>query len=307
MENLSKEKLIHCETNARLHEISNCSPPINPMLSIFAYNELTSNVLGSARFTGNFYMICLLKVMSGYVAYGKTRYDHYCGSMMFMKPRQIIEFKNVQFAEKSFIILVHEDYLSGHGLHEQIRKYAYFDYEINEAVSLSLLEEKVIWDSFSKISAEYDGDQDELSTEIILSHLSSILQYSDRFYRRQFVDRSVNNSLSTTRKFHQALKDYFKTGQQQIQGLPSVNHLAGDLFISTRYLSEVLKQETGKNALEHIHIYLIAEAKNQLLGSDNNVSGIAYQLGFDSPSYFTRLFKKVAGVTPMQYKEHYTV
>jgi len=306
MENFNTEELIHCKTNAQLHEINRYTPPIHPMLSLLAYNELTDDTLRAARFTGNFYVICLLKVMSGYVLYGKTKYDHCSGSMMFMKPRQIIEFNNVKFAENSFVILVHEDYLSGHWLQEQIRKYSYFDYEINEAVHTCPPEEKIIWDLYEKIRVEYQGNQDELSTEIILSHLNSILKYSDRFYKRQFADRRVNTSSSTTRKFHDALKDYFKTGQQQIQGLPSVNYLAGDLFISTRYLSEVLKQETGKNALEHIHIYLIAEAKNQLLGSDSNVSGIAYQLGFKSPSYFTRLFKKVAGITPMQYKEHYT-
>jgi AraC family transcriptional activator of pobA len=300
------EKITHYKTISQLHEKSGYPPPAHPLLSLMTCKELMSYSLGESRFTGDFYMIALKKIKSGYVLYGKTKYDHANGSMVFMKPRQIIEVSNVQFAEKGFVIFVHEDYLSGHSLHDQIKKYGYFDYEINEALHVSPSEEKIIWDLYDKIRSEYDGSQDELSREIILSHIDSILKYSDRFYKRQFTDRSTNVSTGTVKKFQDVLEHYFQTGQHQTQGLPTVNHLAGDLFLSTRYLSDVLKQETGKNALEHIHLYLITEAKNQLLSSDDNVSGIAYQLGFESPSYFTRLFKKVVGLTPVQYKEQYT-
>ena len=134
-------------------------------------------------------MIALKKIMSGYVLYGKTKYDHHNGSMVFMKPRQIIEVSNVQFAEKGFVIFVHEDYFSGHSLHEQIKKYGYFDYEINEALHVSQAEEKTLWDLYDKIRSEYEGSQDELSREIILSHIDSILKYSDRFYKRQFLPK----------------------------------------------------------------------------------------------------------------------
>ncbi|QRR00041.1 helix-turn-helix domain-containing protein [Dyadobacter sandarakinus] len=300
------EKITHYKTISQLHEKSGYPAPAHPLLSLMTCKELMSYSLGESRFTGDFYMIALKKIKSGYVLYGKTRYDHDNGSMVFMKPRQIIEVSNVQFAEKGFVIFVHEDYLAGHSLYEQIRKYGYFEYEINEALHVSPAEEMVIWDLYDKIRAEYDGDPDELSRDIILSHIDSILKYSDRFYKRQFTDRSANVSTTTVKKFQEVLKHYFDTGQHKKQGLPTVNSLAGNMFLSTRYLSDVLKQQTGKNAMEHIHLYLIGEAKNQLLSSDDNVSGIAYQLGFESPSYFTRLFKKVVGVTPGQYKEQFT-
>lgn len=138
-----------------------------------------------------------------------------------------------------------------------------------------------------------------------MSHIDSILKYSDCFYKRQFIDRRTNVSAGTVKKFQDVLKKYFEIGRHQAQGLPTVNHLAGDLLLSTRYLSDVLKQETGKNALEHIHLYLITEAKNRLLSSNDNVAGIAYQLGFESPSYFSRLFKKLVGMTPVQFKEQH--
>lgn len=299
------DRITHYKTISELHRTSGFPPPEHPLLSLMTCKELMTYSVGESRFTSDFYMIALKKIKSGYVLYGKTKYDHDNGSMVFVKPRQIIEVSNVQFADKGFLIFFHEEYLTGHRLHDQIRKYGYFEYEINEALHLSPSEEKIMWDAYEKIRTEYDNNQDEFSREIILSHIDSILTYSERFYKRQFINRSTNLSGTTMRKFHETLNRYVENGQLQKQGLPSVHQLADELALSPRYLSDVLKMETGKTALEHIHIYLVDEAKNRLLSSDHNIAEIAYQLGFENPPYFTRLFKKMVGLTPMQYKEQH--
>lgn len=296
------DRITHYKTISELHRKSGFPPPEHPLLSLMTCKELMTYSVGEARFRSDFYMIALKKIKSGYVLYGKTKYDHDNGSMVFVKPRQIIEVSNVQFAEKGFLIFIHEDYLMGHRLHDQIRKYGYFEYETNEALHLSPSEEKIMWDSYEKIRTEYDNNQDEFSRAIILTHIDSILTYSERFYKRQFVNRSHNVSGTMIRKFHETLNRYVAGGQLQRQGLPSVHHLADELYLSPRYLSDVLKLETGKTALEHIHLYLVDEAKNRLLSSEDNVAEIAYQLGFENPPYFTRLFKKMVGITPVQYK-----
>jgi len=297
------EKINHYKSITELHEKSGFEMPKHPLLSLMTCKELMTYSVGEDKFTGDFYMVALKKIKSGYVLYGKTKYDHSNGSTVFMKPRQIIEVSNVQFAEKGFVMFLHEDYLSGHPLFEQIKKYGYFEYEINEALHLSPSEELIMWELYDKIRAEYDENSDEFSREIILSHIDSILKYSDRFYKRQFIDRSLNVSGTMVKKFQKVVDDYFEKDVHLKEGLPTVNYLAGKLSVSNRYLSDVLRQETGKTALEHIHIYLIKEAKNLLLSSENNVSGIAYDLGFESPSYFTRLFKKIVGMTPIQYRD----
>lgn len=297
------EKINHYKSITELHEKSGFETPKHPLLSLMTCQELMTYSVGEDKFTGDFYMVALKKIKSGYVLYGKTKYDHINGSTVFMKPRQIIEVSNVQFAEKGFVMFFHEDYLSGHPLFEQIKKYGYFEYEINEALHLSPAEELIMWELYDKTRKEYDENLDEFSREIILSHIDSILKYSDRFYKRQFIDRSLNISGTMVKKFQKVVDAYFEKDLHLKEGLPTVNYLAGKLSVSTRYLSDVLRQETGKTALEHIHIYLIKEAKNLLLSSENNVAGIAYDLGFESPSYFTRLFKKVVGVTPVQYRD----
>ncbi|MEA5429137.1 helix-turn-helix domain-containing protein [Arcicella lustrica] len=292
----------HYKTISELHQTSGYPLPEHPMMSLLTCQELTTCSWGGNKFTGDFYMISFKKIKSGTFSYGKTKYDHDNGSMSFVKPRQVVEINNVALSEKSFVIFIHEDYLLGHRLHNEIKEYHYFDYEANEALHLSPSEEQTIWELYHKIDAEYKNNQDEFSKEIILTHFDSILKYAQRFYKRQFITRTTLSGTMVS-KFNKVLNHYFESGQLQVEGLPTVTSMAAQLNTSARYLSDLLKQETGKTALDHIHIYLIDEAKNLLLSSDNTIAETAFQLGFENPPYFTRLFKKVVGITPVQFKD----
>ncbi|MCU7371017.1 helix-turn-helix domain-containing protein [Paucibacter sp. O1-1] len=249
-------------------------------------------------------MIALKKMKSGVIVYGRTRYDADSGSMYFTKPRQAIEMRDLELEEDGFAIYIHEDYLNGHPLHSEIQNYNYFDYETNEALHLSPKEEQILWDLYGKIETEYNNNQDEYSREIILAHIDSILKYSQRFYKRQFINRAEISGKVVSR-FNHSLSEYFQSGLMTKQGLPTVKFMADQLNTSSRYLSDLLKQETGKTAIELIHYFLISEAKNLLKGADINVAEIAYTLGFENLPYFSRLFKKETGVSPVQFKKQY--
>jgi len=289
----------HFSSLADLHRFNGLPMPENPLFSVYRCPKKTS--LGEKPFTSDFYIIGFKKLQSGVIMYGRTKYDHDNGCMLFAKPRQIMEFKNLEYHEDSFIVFIHEDFLNGHFLHNEINKYAFFDYEANEALHLSPREEQIMWDLFFKINAEYQTNNDEYSRNIMLSHVDSMLKYSQRFYKRQFINRTELSG-NTISKFNDVLAAYFKNGFTG--GLPNVATLASQLNLSPRYLSDLLKQETGKTAIELIHIYLINEAKNRLRNDDQRVSEIAYALGFEDLSYFSRLFKKETGVTPNQFKKH---
>lgn len=291
----------HYKTITELHERSGYPLPEHPMISLLTCQELSTCSWGNSKFTADFYMIALKKIKSGTFLYGKTKYDHDNGSMSFVKPRQVLEINNVELSEKAFVIYVHEDYLLGHPMHDEIKKYGYFDYEINEALHLSPSEELIMWELYEKIGVEYRNNQDEFSKDIILAHFDSILKYAQRFYKRQFINRTQLSG-GTVSRFQKILRMYFESGKIQQFGLPSVHAIAGELHTSARYLSDLLKQETGKTALEHIHIFLIDEAKNLLLGTDKTVAETAYQLGFENPPYFSRLFKKEVGLTPVEFR-----
>jgi AraC-like DNA-binding protein len=236
-------------------------------------------------------MISLKKIKAGNFLYGKTRYDHDAGSLSFVKPRQVMEINDIELTEKAFVLFIHEDYLLGHPLHAEIKKYGYFDYEANEALHLAPREEQIMWDLYHQIDLEYRNNQDEYSKDIILTHLDSVLKYSQRFYKRQFLNRSVLSG-TTASRFTDLLTAYFERGLLQQEGLPTVKYLADKLHTSPRYLTDLLKQETGKTALDHIHLFLLGEAKNLLISTDNTIAQTAYQLGFENPPYFSRLFKK---------------
>ncbi|HVU99530.1 MAG TPA: helix-turn-helix domain-containing protein [Puia sp.] len=275
-------------------------PPEHPLLAAVRCHHACSS--GDRRFTSDCYMIGFKKLKSGVIRYGRTKYDHENGSLSFVRPRQMVEFVDLEFEEDAFLIFFHEDYLLGHPLHSQIKKYGFFDYEANEALHLSPSEEKTMWELYFKIQAESVANTDEYSRDIILSHLDSILKYAQRFYKRQFIHRAPLTSY-TVSKFNETLSGYFEKGLVETQGLPTVNHLASSLNLSPRYLSDLLKEETGKTAIELIHIFLIGEAKNLLNTPDLSISEAAYRLGFGNLPYFSRLFKKEVGLSPNQYRK----
>ena len=291
----------HFKSISELHRANGYPSPENPMISLISCNPANACSITNSAFTTDFYMIGFKKLKSGVMLYGRTKYDHDSGSMSFVKPRQVIELRNIELEEDGFLLFVHEDFLNGHVLHSEIKKYGYFEYESNEALHLSPKEEQIIWELYRKIETEYHNNQDEYSREIILTHIDSILKYSQRFYKRQFINR---NTLSgkVVSKFNERLSSYFEKGKLQEDGLPTVKFMASELHLSARYLSDLLKQETGKTALELIHLYVISEAKNLIIEGERSISEIAFRLGFENPPYFSRLFKKEVGLSPKEFK-----
>lgn len=291
----------HFKTISEMTAANNLPLPEHPMLGLLRINREIK--INNEAYTTDFYMVGLKKVKAGYVLYGRTKFDHQKGSMIFTKPRQVIEMRNLQFEEDGYILLVHEDFFNGHSLHEDIQHYSFFDYETNEALHLAPKEEKIIWNIFFTIEQEYNNNEDEFSKEIILAGINSMLKYAERFYKRQFINRKQLSGKTVT-EFSKILQQYINDGSLE-NGLPSVMDLAKRLHVSSRYLTDLLKVETGKTAIELIHIAIIGEAKNRLIKKDKTISEIAFDLGFENMSYFSRLFKKETGMLPTAFKNQF--
>ncbi|MFC3559513.1 helix-turn-helix domain-containing protein [Pedobacter jamesrossensis] len=291
----------HYKSLSGLYRENGFPPPEHPLISLYQCKRTC--LLGNREFTGDFYIIGFKKLKSGIIKYGRTRYDHECGSMLFIRPRQVIEMSELELEEAGFLIFFHEDFLVGHPLHEEIKNYHFFEYETNEALHLSPKEEQMVWELYRILENEYHNNPDEFSRELMLANVDSMLKYAKRFYKRQFVNREALAGKMVTR-FRDELNLYFSNGSLQTKGLPSVHNIAEMLNISPRYLSDLLKQECGKTALELIHIQLILEAKNRLKRSERqSVAEIAYSLGFENLPYFSRLFKREAGLSPVQFRK----
>jgi hypothetical protein len=174
----------HFKTITELHEAQGYPLPEHPLLGL-KHLKKTSNPLNATEVDFDFYFICYKKLQTGNIYYGKTKYDHDCGFMYFMKPNQVIAMHDVKLKGKGFSIEIHEDYLMGHPLFTEIKKYDFFDYETSEALHVTPREGKIMWSLFNKTETEYRNNPDEFSRSIILSHLDSILKYAQRFYKRQ--------------------------------------------------------------------------------------------------------------------------
>lgn len=280
----------------------------HPMISVFTAlgdGFLPCPKESSPPITNDCYTISFKKFVKGDLTYGRTNYDFTNGALFFIAPRQVIQWdESVVFEQKGFSIIFHEDFLKGTELAHQIKKYGFFSYSANEALHLSPKEEKQIESIVENIDLEYQNNHDEFSKEIITSQLSTLLKYAKRFYERQFINRKeLSNDL--LEQFNRQLESNFESGQIQETGIPRIEQIAEQLSVSQRYLSDTLKKETGKTSTEHLQLYLIDKAKNILLDPMKTVSEVAYELGFEYPPYFSRLFKKKEGMSPTKYREQF--
>ncbi|WP_341224732.1 helix-turn-helix transcriptional regulator [uncultured Arcticibacterium sp.] len=298
----------HFKTLSAYLEYLELPGPEHPMFSVFNATDddfLPCPKQSSPPITNDCYSISLKKFVKGNLNYGRTKYDFTNGALIFIAPRQVLQWdESVVFEQKGFSINFHEDFLKGTELAHQIKKFGFFSYTANEALHLSPKEEKQVESIVSNIEIEYHNNQDEFSKDIIISQLSTLLKYANRFYERQFLNRKeLSNDLLG--QFNQQLETYFESGELHKNGIPSLEKIANEMSVSQRYLSDTLKNETGKSTTEHLQLYLIDEAKNILLKPNKSISEVAYDLGFEYPQYFSRLFKKKEGISPTEYRELY--
>ena len=179
--------------------------------------------------------------------------------------------------------------------------FSFFGYDFNEALHISDAEKKVLEDCLQNIQREISMNLDTHSHNLILTNLELFLSYCSRFYDRQFLTR-IKASNDTVEKFERLLNDYFAQASLIEAGMPDVKYFASQLHLSANYLSDLLNKYTGKTTQEHIHLKLIDNAKSLLWSTDNSISEIAYDLGFEHPSHFTKLFKNKTGMSPKHFR-----
>ena len=248
-------------------------------------------------------MVSLKDGITGTIGYGRNSYDFSDGTMIFTKPNQVIYGKKEEIAKESkgWMLLFHSDLIRKSELGRSIGSYSFFDYEVHEALHLSEDEQQTVTELVRKIEREYNQNIDKHSQKLIVSNIELILDYCMRYYDRQFYVRT-NLNQDHVSEFEQLLKDYFASERPSELGLPSVKYCGEALNMSPNYLSDLLKKETGKNAKDHIYAFVVNRAKNKLLGTTDSISEIAYDLGFEYPQHFSKLFKSKTGMSPVKYR-----
>lgn len=274
---------------------------LHPLVSVIDLSK--AKPMKHMRHTFSFYTVYLKDEKNCELIYGRQRYDYQKGSVVCLAPGQVIGIEDTGevFQPQGWALCFDPELIYGTSLGRSIKDYSYFSYEVNEALHLSERERALFIDCLEKIRQELEHSIDRLSKRLIAINIELLLDYCLRFYERQFITREpINRDLLT--RFESLLDNYFSSGKAQNAGLPTVKYCASELCLSSGYFGDLIKKETGKSAQTYIQSKVMDVAKGCLLDTEKSISQISYELGFQYPQHFTRLFKKVVGQTPNDYR-----
>lgn len=288
---------------SEFHKLLGFPKPLHPLVSIvnyadikIPYSELPKILLL------NFYKVSYMESTPERIKYGQNYYDFDEGGLSFVSPNQIISCAEIEESYSGFTLLIHPDFIRNYPLLTKMKNYGFFSYSANEALFVSDKEKQIIFSVFDNIRDELNTNIDDFSQDVVISYIEVLLNYSKRFYKRQFITRKAANTDLVVR-MENILNDHFEQVDTSQDRLLTVEYLAGKLNVSPRYLSDMLRSQTGQNAQQHIHDKLIEKAKEYLTTTNLSVSEIAYQLGFEHSQSFNKLFKKKTSQTPTEFKQ----
>jgi len=289
------------------HRAFGLAKPMHPLISLISESiERVEMIRPNSPHVLNFYKISYRSKFSGKLKYGQNYYDFDEGGLLFAAPGQIVGGNSEEEVTgcSIFALLIHPDFFLGYPLAKKIKQYGFFSYSANEALHLSEKEKETIISIFKIIEEELNSRIDDFSQDVIISQIELLLNYANRFYKRQFITRkAVSNNL--LQKLEEVLDGYFNNEKSLSRGIPTVQYLSESLNISPSYLSDMLRSLTGQNAQQHIHNKLIEKAKERLSTTSLSVSEVAYELGFEHPQSFSKLFKTKTNFSPLEFRRSF--
>ncbi len=300
------DNIFRIENISILTQALNQGKPKHPLISVIDFSSVDLESIvraGNQKAAIDFYCIMEKNLVPGSLKYGRKHYDFQEGSLFFMSPNQVFELESPKKSEciYGWGLFFHPDLIRGTSLGKKMSEYTFFEYDTNEALHVSEDEKSTLKAIVAGIDNELSRAIDKHSKSVIASNIELLLNHCMRFYDRQFITRNEPNK-DIISDFERYLRSCFDPGNIDTAHLPTVKQCADEMHLSPNYLTDLLKKETGKNTIEHIHYFVLEEAKNRLLGSSSSVSEIAYGLGFEYPQYFNKLFKKNLGMTPMEFR-----
>lgn len=292
---------------SQAHDAFGLPKPQHPLASLIngAINPVERAGLSHSHVL-SFYKISYKPRLNGKLKYGQSYYDFDEGGLLFASPGQVIGSNDNDASVCSeYTLLIHPDFFLGYPLSKSIKQYGFFSYSINETLHLSEDEKATIIEVFKMIGNELSSRIDDFSQDVVISQIELLLNYANRFYKRQFLTRKAVNT-DLLQKLEEILDEFFEGENSSGQGIPTVQDLSEKLNISSSYLSDVLRSLTGQNAQQHIHHKLIEKAKEKLSTTNLSVSEVAYALGFEHPQSFSKLFKTKTNLSPLEFRRSFS-
>ena len=273
---------------------------LHPLVSIIHYDEVSP--IRSSLNNYGVYGLFIQKNFPKNLTYGMKMFDAADGSIIAVEPGQIggKEDNGEDIYINGWALLFSLELLRGSDLEEKMKDYSFFSYFAIETLRMVPSEWGRITQLLTQLRHELQENEDSpILRAVILGYIRLVLEYCQRIYLRQ-LSKEDNTSSDILKRFHNLLRQYYFDGLQMELGVPSVQYCAEQLAYSPRYLGDVIHKSTGGTAIGYIHVFVIEQGKN-LLMNGHNINETAHLLGFDFPHHFTRLFKKVTGITPTEF------
>lgn len=279
--------------------------PLHPLIALMDYSNVSINTFEKGtKISLDFYKISFKNKFTGQVKYGQSYYDFDEGGLAFLKPDQIVISPDNANSYEGYVLYFHPDFIRNYTLGNSVNQYGFFSYAVSEALFLSAKEKKIIGNLFSTIANELDSNIDQFSQDVLVSQIELLLNYSNRFYNRQFITRkTANHEIINT--LDNLLDEYFIKDSGLEKGLPSVQYASAQLNLSQRYLSDMLRSLTGQNTQQYIQKKIIGQSKDLLSSTSFSVAEIAYKLGFEHPQSFSKLFKTKTNLSPLEFRQSF--
>jgi AraC-like DNA-binding protein len=295
----------HLKSISQLVRILGFPAPLHPLITLVDYNNVSIEMFPKGQKVSlDFYKISFKPTFTGHIKYGQGYYDFEEGGLAFLKPKQIVFSPEEKESYEGIALYFHPDFIRNHPLGKTINQYGFFAYDVSEALFLSAKEKEIIASLFATIAGELNNNIDSFSQDVLVSQIELLLNYSNRFYNRQFITRkAINHDIITA--LDELLNNYFQEENSLKNGLPSVKYISRELKISQRYLSDMLSSLTGLNTQQYIQNAIIEKAKEKLSTTNLSVSEIAYELGFEHSQSFSKLFKTKTNVSPLEFRHSF--
>ena len=276
------------------------APVLHPLISIIHYDELAP-----FRHSLNNYGVYGLFIQRQFpfnLSYGMRKLQVSDGSIIAVEPGQIggLEDNGERISLCGWVVLWSPELLHGSELERQIDRYQFFSYFFDGSLRMEPDEWLCITQLLTQMRQELQSHEDSPSLRsVLLGYLRLILEYCNRIYQRQLSEEDKGGD-DVLKRFHNLLQTYFRENRQLMLGLPTVAYCASELAYSSHYFGDIVHKATGGTAIGYIHQYIINQAKS-LLMQGHNISETSRLLGFDFPHHFTRLFKRITGITPSEF------
>ena len=294
------------ESLADAHRAFGLLKPQHPLVSLIngSYTQVNESSIHHHHVL-SFYKIAYKPKLNGKLKYGQGYYDFDEGGLLFASPGQVVGSNdNDVSACSEYTLLIHPDFFLGYPLAKNVKQFGFFSYSIKETLHLSEDEKVTIFEIFKMIEKELSGRIDDFSQDVVISQIELLLNYANRFYKRQFITRkAVNHDL--LQKLEDVLDQYFTNQTSLNQGLPTVGYLAEQVNLTPSYLSDMLRSLIGQNAQHYIHDKVIEKAKENLSTTNLSVQEVAYGLGFEHSQSFSKLFKTKTNLSPLEFRRSF--